>query len=441
MTSVAVRESTATQHASSGINLWPVLKSVMKLGTGEATARLASFALFAYITRVYGVGLLGIMALAQTVMTYVTVGTDQGLIMIGARIVARSPTAARAIIGSVLRRRLILCAVAVSLGSAYALWGPVPEEARFYVLGFVLAVIPYAFSLDWVAWGLNHMGWLGGWRALVSVLFVGGAVLAMRWTGTTLLPLVLSRIAAASAGALLLWGLWLLRWRRRGAAGDEHLTAEHAPQLSWGGIFNLGAATLFNLMFNNVDTLFLGGMTTVAEVGRYNAAYKILFLIFSGYYLLTQSLYPHLAAWKDPYSLRRWFFCALSVVALLGTAIAAGIWVFSAPLLTLIYGSSLGSVRLLHILLIALPMDFCAALVGTLLASRGRDRLLLLSTGSAVALNIGLNLLLIPRMQAQGAAWATVASYSFLLVILTAFASRRDLLGTPWLLASACAGR
>ena len=124
----------------------------------------------------------------------------------------------------------------------------------------------------------------------------------------------------------------------------------------------------------------------------------------------------------------KWLSRALPVAALLGVVIAAGIWVFSSPLLTMIYGSPLGSVGLLHVLLIALPMDFCTSLVGILLVSRGRDRLLLLITGSAAVLNGVLNFLLVPGMQAQGAAWATVVSYAFLLAALLAAVSRPGVL-------------
>src|SRR6267378_7373291 len=142
--------------------------SILRLGTGEAVSRLATFGLYAYISRAFGVELLGIVALSQTIATYVTSGTHQGLRMIGARLVARDARDAPAVIRHVLRKRMITCAICVALGSVYALWGPIPGNARFYVLGLVLGVIPYALSLDWLAWGLGRFGWLGVWRGGVG---------------------------------------------------------------------------------------------------------------------------------------------------------------------------------------------------------------------------------------------------------------------------------
>ena len=45
----------------------------------------------------------------------------------------------------------------------------------------------------------------------------------------------------------------------------------------------------------NADILLLGAMTSTSEVGRYSAACKPLYIIFTGFWLLTDALYPHLA--------------------------------------------------------------------------------------------------------------------------------------------------
>src|SRR5258707_2346203 len=109
-----------------------LLNSILKLGAGEVVSKLAAFAFYGYISRAYGLELLGIVALSQAVAGYVTMGTDLGLRMIGARIVARDASAAPAIIPLVLRKRLISCSVCVLLASIYAMWGPIPAGARLY---------------------------------------------------------------------------------------------------------------------------------------------------------------------------------------------------------------------------------------------------------------------------------------------------------------------
>ncbi|HEX5423657.1 MAG TPA: oligosaccharide flippase family protein, partial [Candidatus Acidoferrales bacterium] len=326
---------------SSGIRASTLAKSVIKLGTGEGAARLATFALYGYVSRFYGVGLLGVLALSQAVAGYVTLATDQGLCLIAARIIAKWPAATRSLIGRVVRKRIFLGIGAVSLGSAYALWGPIPAGSRLYVLGFALSVIPYALSLDWIAWGLGHMGLLGAWRSMVGVLFVGTAILLMRLTRGTLLPLVASKIGAATAGAIALWALWYLVWSSREPTINGSLPDELGAQLRWGAVLTLGVATIFNQLFNGVDTLILAGMTSEIEVGRYSAAYKVLGAALVVYYLITQSLYPAFSASRSDRRLQSFISRALIVVAMVGTIISVAVCLLSRQILVAIYGSSL----------------------------------------------------------------------------------------------------
>jgi O-antigen/teichoic acid export membrane protein len=394
-----------------------LLGSVIRLGAGEAVSKLASFGFYAYISRAFGVELLGIVALSQTIASYVTLGSDQGLRMIGARLVARDAREAPAIMRHVLKKRLISCAICVALGSAYALRGPVPANARFYVLGFVAAVIPYAFSLDWLAWGLDHFGWLGAWRGGVGLLFVLSAIAAMRSSGTTLLPITIANATSAVFGTVMLWALWRFRWQSPHSE-SQHQNSEIANQLRWVVVLPLGVSTILNLMFNNFDTVMLGAMTSAREVGRYSAAYRILFVIFSAYYLLTQSLYPKLSRMKGGREARQLLAHVLLALAVLGGCLALVIAAWAGPILRIIYGSDLNAVHLLRLLSFAIPMDFCAALIGTVLVSRGLDKPVLWGAATAAVCNVLMNLWLIPRLNATGAAWATLISYLVLLIVL-----------------------
>jgi Na+-driven multidrug efflux pump len=58
--------------------------------------------------------------------------------------------------------------------------------------------------------------------------------------------------------------------------------------------------------------------------------------------------------------------------------------------------------------------------------SVGRERLLLRTALIGLAVNVGLNVLLIPRMGARGAAWATVAGEMVSVVVLATGLSRTE---------------
>jgi len=416
-----------------------LLGSVIRLGVGEVLSRIASFLFIAYIARRFGVQLLGVVALSQTVAMYVMLGTDQGLRMAGARLVARNSAASPWAINKILGKRIISCGVCVALGSIYALLGPVPQSARSYVFAFVLGVIPYAFSLDWLAWGLGKFAWLGAYRAGVTIIFVFGAVFGIFFSHSTFWPIALANGLAVTVGSLMLWIPWRFRWKQEVGILESSVDEDSRRNLSWLTVLPLGVATLLTQAFHNFDTIMLGAMSSTAEVGRYNSAYRILFLILGSYWLVTNALYPRMSRAQNRSGAQKFVLGAILAVGIAGTVIAIVISILAPTILKLIYGSDLTATRLLRVLVFAIPMDFCVALLGALLVSRGRDRALLTATGSAAALNVLFNLFLIPKLNGMGAAIATVVSYAYLLLFLLQYIIRKPIfeLGTsPVALAS-----
>jgi len=398
---------------------------------GEVFGRVATFALFVYISRYFGVGILGIVALAQSVTSYVMELSDQGLKLIGARLLARNPELASYLVPFVLKRRTALATGAVVLGALYAVVGPVPHEARLCMLAFDFAVVPYAFALDWVAWGLGHFGVLALWRGGVSVVYVGLAIVATRLTLRPIASIAGANIVSAMLGAAFLWIIWKLRWSRaHSQQAADPLRTTAADELRPKRVFALGLSSLLNLVFMNVDILLLGAMTTTGEVGRYSAACKPLYVIFTGFWLLTDALYPHLAKVEPGAHSHRALLLVLAILAVAASTAALVLGLLAPQILTLIYGSTLGAARLFRILLIALPLDFCFSLLWTVLVSRGYDRAVLYSLAAAATANVLLNLTFIPRFQANAAAWATVASYGLLFSAVLIFVLKNKVLST-----------
>jgi O-antigen/teichoic acid export membrane protein len=392
-----------------------ILLSFVRLAGGEAIGRTATFVLFMYLTRSYGVQILGVVALAQTVASYVMELSDQGLKLIGSRLLARNPGLASHLVPIVYKRRMAFTAGAVLLGAVYALLGPVPASAKLCVLAFVFAAVPYAFALDWVAWGLGQFGVLATWRSSVSVLYVALAIVAMRLTMRPIASISGANILSGLVGAGFLWIIWRVRWKpiHSRTQSDAVLNAAR-DELRAKKALALGSANLLNLVFMNADILLLGAMTNTYEVGRYSAACKPLYIIFMGFWLLTDVLYPHLAKLEAEPGAQKILLISLAALAGSASVAALALGYFAPQILTLIYGSTVGAAGLFRILLIALPLDFCFSLLWTVLVSRGYDRVVLYSLATAAATNILMNVVFIPRFHANAAAWATVASYALL---------------------------
>jgi O-antigen/teichoic acid export membrane protein len=408
------------------LNIKKLFASGAKTATGEVLGRLATFALYAYVSRRYGVEVLGIVALGQAVAIYVVEGSDQGLKLIAVRLLARNHDLLDYLVPVVGRLRAGFTVAAVLLGVGYGLFGPVPGAARACVVAFVLAVIPYACALDWVAWGLGQFGLLATWRGGVSILYVLIAITAMRVTGRPIASIVTGNATAAALGALFLWLVWRLRWRRPTNVVSPAELQAAGQELRVSRVMTLGLSNLLNVVFLNADILILGAMTTTREVGRYSVACKPLYVIFTGFWVLTDVLYPHIAGVKESTRARKTLFVWLTALGL-ASAIVAGVLGLLAPqILTVIYGSRMGAAGLFRVLLIAMPLDFCFSLLWTVLVSRGYDRFVLYAVAAASVTNVLLNVIFIPRFQAGAAAWATVASYALLFGMMLLFVLRND---------------
>lgn len=397
--------------------LMNILHSVLRLGTGELVARLASFALMAYISRRYGLELLGAYTLALTVAAFAMQGTDQGFRLIGARLVARNANFANSVVPLISKKRSITGTICVTAGLIYAFWGPVPTYARPCVAGFVLGVLPYALSLDWLAWGLSHFGWLGSWRGGVGILLTAGSLIGFHFVADPRVSLICANFMAFALGAVMLWMLWRDSWKKP-VQPFSLQSEEVAHDLRWSATFSLGFYLSFVLVFQSFDTVMLGAMAPLSEVGRYSAATKILFTFCGAFYLITQSIYPRLSAATGGARTRILVLTGVAGVAAAGTLLAAVLCLFARPILTIIYGSDLGASHLLCILAFAIPLEFASALMNISFASRGFEGFLMFACGSAAVCNIGTNFILIPRMAAEGAAIATIVSYVLLVSIL-----------------------
>ena len=313
-----------------------IFLSFARLATGEVFGRIATFTLFAYVSRYFGVQVLGIIALGQTVASYVMECSDQGLKLIGARLLARNPDLASYVVPFVLKRRAALTAAAVALGALYAIIGPLPSEARACVLAFDLAVVPYAFALDWVAWGLGHFGVLSIWRSGVSMVYVALAIVAMR---LTLRPIAsISRRQYSERGAGSGFSLAAVEGALEPATRDKlcriRSRTQAAEELRPRRVLALGLSNLLDLVFMNADILLLGAMTTTHEVGRYSAACKPLYVIFMGFWLLTDVLYPHLAKLEAGARAHSVLLLALAALAVLASAAALLLGLLAPHILT-----------------------------------------------------------------------------------------------------------
>lgn len=272
-------------------NVRQLARKVFDFGSGEAVSRLCGIATLLFLAHRYGVLVVGVYALAQSLLGYSYPIIDFGLRHVGARLVAQYPQAAPEIVGQVQRRRMMMAIVLVPLLLIYAASTKLPLELKIFLFAFAAIGSLYAVSLDWMAWGREHLRLLSFGRAVVPVSILSCLLLG-RNSGRVLWWLVLGNAIGNGLQAAIFW-MW---WRRHRPEREEQISlAAIRESLAWRRTSVMGLAWLCNLAFNTIDTLMLGIMSSPQQVGLYSAAYRVVNQVLYTYYLMTFVLYPQLA--------------------------------------------------------------------------------------------------------------------------------------------------
>ena len=360
--------------------------------------------------------ILGIYALAQSISQYLQPVIDFGLRHVGARLMARFPASALEIMRRVQRRRLATAAAAVPLVLVYAFLTRLPLDMKIFLFLFAGISAMYAFSLEWAAWGREELRLFGLAKAIVPgsvllfLLIAGGSGHVLAW-------LVVGNLVGYSLQAVVFWRWWKSQLRAIGK--QEYGIAAIAEALRWGRTSIMGMAWLGNLAFNTIDMLMLGVMSNPEQVGLYSAAYRVLNQVLLTYYLLMNVLYPQMARQTVAERVRMLRPSILAALLAVGSALAVLVAVFREPVLTILFGHPfLTSAPLLLILACAIPLDFLVSFLSSAYIAWSMERNVLVCALVAVASNVVLNWIGIPRYGAMAAAVNTVISYLVYLVAL-----------------------
>jgi O-antigen/teichoic acid export membrane protein len=393
--------------------------------------KLLAFAAFTVAARIVGVDVTGEYFFAVAITSTFVVIADLGLTPVVIRAMAADEKKGRTYMGAALLLKAALIPLAVFAAVFFAVFREA-SAAVFHTL-LIMVLVMSADSL--------HLLFYGALRGKQKLRFEAIGMFAGQ---------VLSTIAAVSAAilglgapglafALLLASVWNLGWscsrvRREGVtslrpdASAVKTVARQAVPFALAGIFVK--------VYSYLDTMIIEACHSTSAVGNYAVAYKVTYAFQFIPLVFIAALYPAMSsefAKDDRESLRRMFAGSLRLMAIAGTPIAAGLSAIAPRFIPLVYDVQfLGAVMPLTILpLVLLPifMDFP---VGSLLNATNRAHLKTAAMGAAMVVNAILNVLLVPAYGPAGAAWAGVASFSFLLIAGLCFA-RRDFPSVRWL--------
>jgi O-antigen/teichoic acid export membrane protein len=386
------------------------------LGAAQIAVVALSFGLTLAISRWLGAASLGQWRLAQAITSYLLVFTDAGLSALAIREIARDPSRTDAFGTPIVAVQLLAATTLFTLLVALIQLLALPTDTAWLTLLLASTVFPQTLSLGHVLQGREQMSVVAKIRMATQLAStVGGIVLlaATHQLVWVVPPILIATLAAD--GAMLAYV------RRRFAVTVRLPKSREMLRLSRGAAPFLVSAIAIQLIMN-ADVLLIAAFSGVAELGLYAAPYAIVAQLLALGGPLMMAAFPRLAGTDGPATmalLRR--LCSFLGYFVLPAAI--GLALTSDLVVRRLFGPAYEQSGPVLALLVSLPLfGYHNMAVGqTLGASRHQTSVMVVSL-LAAGINIGMNLVLIPRFGISGAAVAVIGSevasavaFSFLL--------------------------
>ena len=194
-----------------------------------------------------------------------------------------------------------------------------------------------------------------------------------------------------------------------------------------------------SLAYVRIDAVLLGVFKGPTAVGLYQSATNLVLYLNVLPRMLNMSMYPQMSrAWPDdPSALRHLRDASLRLLGALAIPITVGSFLLAPEIFGTLYGPKFEpAVRFYQLLVLVIPLRILGNTLGTAITSVDRQAQRAF-TSVAAALNVGLNLILIPMWSIFGAVVATLVTESW--VFLAYAVLLRRVLGPSHLLSAVAA--
>jgi len=393
-----------------------LIKNSLFLIGGRLISRILQFFLFIYAARVLGVEKFGIFSYAFAFAAIVTVFMDLGISRYFVQQASRDIKNIHRFMGASFIIKIIL----ITLGLIFIiLAGPFFQKGQktitvFAILGATVAFDNLTIVFSSVFQADERMDYQSIIIIISNTLMAASGFLLIFFY-----PNLIVYCLVFLSGAVLrfvLSSIWCLK--KYGAPIMVHDTRFHADLIKKGLPFAL--TTIFVSIYYYIDTFLLNIYSGEKIVGYYNASYRLIEAPLFITAALTTALFP---AASRLYSegkgqLKKMVQKVFPLSVTFGLTLSIAAAFFSKELILLIYGSQYEkAVLVFPILILSVSVIMPNAIIGTIIRATDRQFVSAKLTGAGAVLNVLMNLIVIPVYSFVGAAWTTLATEVFILVI------------------------
>ncbi len=390
-----------------------VIKNTFWLVAAEVISRLLEIILIIYITRILGPMEFGRFAFVLAFVSVFAMFSDFGLATITTREFSWDREAEKEY-STILFLKIILSAIALIfmlIGSFLITSDPVVRKL-IWILSFFALIDNFFFIVYALLRARQQMEYEAGIKIFQTIItvIIGFFVI---FKFPSIINVGYGYLAANLIAIFLILLFIHFRIFHLKLSFNKVLLYKFF-RFSW----PLGVAAIFGAIFINIDSIIMGHLGKITEVGWYNVAKTIVGFAIIPSTLITMSFYPVLSKLfkesKEKFQ-RVWDYYMESMI-ILAVPITVGGFFLSSKIINFIYGPSFNpSILTLQILIFSAGIGLLYSPYLTILIIANQQKKYLWINIIATIINVILNLTLIPRYSLYGAAVATIVTY---LVIL-----------------------
>lgn len=399
-----------------------IAKNTFWLAAAEGITRFLKLFLIIYIARILGATEYGKFTFASAFVSLFAIFSDFGISPIITRELAREKEKEKEF-PAVLSLKLILSIgtlILICFGSFFITPDPVIREI-IWILGIYIIVssfleIVYAFLRA------RQQMQYEAWIKILQAVVVTGASFFVLFNFPSVQNLSLSYLFAVSIALILTLIFFHSKIYRLKVSFNKNIW-QNILIMSW----PLALAGVFGTIYNQTDSVMMGYLEQIAQVGWYNAAYRIIGATLIPVALISVSFSPVLSKLfkESKEKLQKVWDYYMQLMVVLALPIVVGGITLAPKIIDFIYDPSyFPSILAFQILLIMAALSYiCNPFAQALIVSNQQKRLFWVTLSGAIV-NIGLNLILIPKYSLYGAAFTTVVTLCLVLFLLYKFTSK-----------------
>jgi O-antigen/teichoic acid export membrane protein len=380
------------------------------LVAGDAATKIGLFVLYALIARTLGTGGFGDYTYAISLAFFVR-AAGMGIDVILSREVARATENVHGLFWDTIVLKLaagtpvLIAVTAIAAVSGY----PGAVVATVALIGLSNLIDIVAYSPSAALRGVEEMAPGSKALALESLVIVTLGAVALAALDASLVALGAAYVVAAIVALVYIWRAMLrleMRPKRRGSAS-------RGLRWLWIAALPTGIASFFAYALGRIDAVMLAAITDDNDiVGLYGGAYRLFEATLFVSWAFGLAILPMLSRFgrRSP-ELNRLFAISCMAIAAVTVPLGGAMALFGPTIAEAVFGADFeGSGSATRILGAGAAMYGVFTVAALAITAQDRQGILPWIGGAGLALNVVLNLVLIPPLELDGAAIAMSAS-------------------------------